>query len=449
MRRLDYDIVDVFTDRPFAGNQLAVVHGADDLSTRAVPGARPRSSASPRRRSRPRTSTAAASTPPGSSPPSRRSRSPGHPTLGTAWVLRVARAAHRGRRRCRCAAPAGSGCASTATVVELTATPRDLAGPLDRTTLARDLLRPLGLSPSDLAGEAWVAGCGLTFVHVPVSEEAVVRAVPSGRGVRRRSPTRIAAVGRVERPAGRAERVRRRRRRPDALACTRGCSSRAPVCPRTPRPGPPPPGSGWRWSRRGCCPRAAATRSARGWRWAGPPRCPAASRPTPGRPRRCHVAGRVQPVAVGEIAVPLTREPRAHAMTRRVGANARHADRRVGANAASRSGCVRADSTGVTACARADSTGSAERGDPADRAGAGPPVGGRGQVRDVQPARDERRRGRRPPLVPGRTTDAGPAQVSNRPPCPCCASRPRPGRRRRRRGAAARSPPETTQSASS
>ena len=31
--RLGYDIVDVFTDRPFAGNQLAVVHGAGDLST--------------------------------------------------------------------------------------------------------------------------------------------------------------------------------------------------------------------------------------------------------------------------------------------------------------------------------------------------------------------------------------------------------------------------------
>ena len=31
--RLSYDIVDVFTDRPFAGNQLAVVHGADELTT--------------------------------------------------------------------------------------------------------------------------------------------------------------------------------------------------------------------------------------------------------------------------------------------------------------------------------------------------------------------------------------------------------------------------------
>ena len=30
---LTFDVVDVFTDRPFAGNQLAVVHGAEQLST--------------------------------------------------------------------------------------------------------------------------------------------------------------------------------------------------------------------------------------------------------------------------------------------------------------------------------------------------------------------------------------------------------------------------------
>src|SRR4051794_20905547 len=30
---LRYDIVDVFTDRPFAGNPLAVVHGGEELST--------------------------------------------------------------------------------------------------------------------------------------------------------------------------------------------------------------------------------------------------------------------------------------------------------------------------------------------------------------------------------------------------------------------------------
>src|SRR5690606_37200024 len=32
MRSLPYEVVDVFTDRPFTGNPLAVVFGADDLS---------------------------------------------------------------------------------------------------------------------------------------------------------------------------------------------------------------------------------------------------------------------------------------------------------------------------------------------------------------------------------------------------------------------------------
>lgn len=32
MEGLDYDVVDVFTDRPYAGNPLAVVHGAEGLS---------------------------------------------------------------------------------------------------------------------------------------------------------------------------------------------------------------------------------------------------------------------------------------------------------------------------------------------------------------------------------------------------------------------------------
>jgi trans-2,3-dihydro-3-hydroxyanthranilate isomerase len=30
---LRFDVLDVFTDTPFTGNQLAVVHGADELST--------------------------------------------------------------------------------------------------------------------------------------------------------------------------------------------------------------------------------------------------------------------------------------------------------------------------------------------------------------------------------------------------------------------------------
>ena len=36
MPTLPYHVVDVFTDRPYAGNPLAVVLGADDLSTESL-----------------------------------------------------------------------------------------------------------------------------------------------------------------------------------------------------------------------------------------------------------------------------------------------------------------------------------------------------------------------------------------------------------------------------
>jgi hypothetical protein len=38
------------------------------------------------------------------------------------------------------------------------------------------LLADLDLTPDDRAGEAWVAGAGLNFVHLPVRAEAVGRA---------------------------------------------------------------------------------------------------------------------------------------------------------------------------------------------------------------------------------------------------------------------------------
>jgi trans-2,3-dihydro-3-hydroxyanthranilate isomerase len=58
---------------------------------------------------------------------------------------------------------------------QLTATPRDLVGPLsDR--VVDELLADLGLGAADRAGDAWLAGAGLTFVHLPVTEEAVARA---------------------------------------------------------------------------------------------------------------------------------------------------------------------------------------------------------------------------------------------------------------------------------
>jgi len=84
---LSFDVVDVFTDHPFAGNQLAVVHGASSLpaedclaitrefnfSESVFPGTPDPATGE---------YTARIFTPGGEIPFA------GHPTLGTAWVLR-------------------------------------------------------------------------------------------------------------------------------------------------------------------------------------------------------------------------------------------------------------------------------------------------------------------------------------------------------------------------
>jgi trans-2,3-dihydro-3-hydroxyanthranilate isomerase len=195
--RLPFDIVDVFTDRPFAGNQLAVVHGADGLSTDQC-------LAVAREFGYSETTFPSSSVVGGAEyatrifTPEREIPYAGHPTLGTAWVLRArgelvstdcVQVCGAGRIGVRFDGPAEGADGR----VELSAEPRDLVGPLPR-DLVRDLLRLVGLSVADLCGEAWVAGCGLSFVHLPVSEEAVVRAVPMGRGFGPLAE-RIASVG--------------------------------------------------------------------------------------------------------------------------------------------------------------------------------------------------------------------------------------------------------------
>jgi trans-2,3-dihydro-3-hydroxyanthranilate isomerase len=177
-----FDLVDVFTDRPFAGNQLAVVHGASSLSTAQC-------LAIAREFNFSETTFPAAVTDHGDEyvtrifTPGGEIPFAGHPTLGTAWVLRgqglltsteVTQVCPAGRIGVRFASEDAD------SQVELTATPRDLLGPLDAAVVAA-LLADVGLDNDDLAGPVWVAGCGLTFVHVPVSEDAVVRATASSR----------------------------------------------------------------------------------------------------------------------------------------------------------------------------------------------------------------------------------------------------------------------------
>ncbi len=172
---LTYDVVDVFTDRPFAGNQLAVVHGAGDLTTAQclaitrefnysettfpVPGDGDRYAT--------RIFT-----------PSREIPFAGHPTLGTAWVLRREGLVTGSSVVQECGAgEIGVSFSSDSpdSLVELSARPRDLSGPVAEDVLGR-LLADVGLTLDDAAGPAYVAGTGLSFVHVPVVADAVARA---------------------------------------------------------------------------------------------------------------------------------------------------------------------------------------------------------------------------------------------------------------------------------
>jgi trans-2,3-dihydro-3-hydroxyanthranilate isomerase len=180
-RHLEYDVVDVFAERSFAGNQLAVVHGAKGLpdhrllalaqefgyseTTFPVPVA-------------PDRYAVRIFTPGGEIPFA------GHPTLGTAWVLRE-RGEIGGDAVQTCAAGeipvafvAGTG---TGELVELSAVRRDL-GPVPDEAVA-DLLADLGVDATCLAGEARYAGTGLTWIHLPVSDDAVTAARPGRRPV--------------------------------------------------------------------------------------------------------------------------------------------------------------------------------------------------------------------------------------------------------------------------
>lgn len=168
---LAFDLVDVFAEEAFAGNQLAVVHGAGELSEdQLLTLARefnfsettfPTPIAGDRYRVR-------IFTPGGEIPFA------GHPTLGTAWVLRERGDLYAGQVVQECAA-GEIGVRFLSDGVELTAEPRDLVGPLDEVAVGA-VLSAVGLSADDLDGDAWLAGTGLTFVHVPVRDEAVARA---------------------------------------------------------------------------------------------------------------------------------------------------------------------------------------------------------------------------------------------------------------------------------
>ena len=298
---LSFDIVDVFTDRPFAGNQLAVVHGADDLTTEQCQSIAQEFGYSE-------------TTFPGSDvregreydvrifTPEQEIPFAGHPTLGTAWALRS-----RGLLASeQCVQVCGAGRIEVGfdgALVGLAATPRDLAGPLDD-RLARDLLRLVGLDLADLAGQAWVAGCGLSFVHLPVTEEAVLRAVPTSRLFGdRRLTARLAELGEVHDLL-------------DALNvhAVAGDAPRLTVhsrvfvpgggIPEDPATGSAAAGLGMALAASGLLPEGGRYDITQGVEMGRPSSLAGRVEASGGRATLCHVAGQVHQVASGEIAVP-------------------------------------------------------------------------------------------------------------------------------------------------
>ena len=170
MSGLSYDVVDVFCDRPFAGNPLAVVHGAHDLSTGQLQSLAREFNLSETTFPSPRDDGAydvRIFTPALEIPFA------GHPTVGTAWLL---------RRRGELAGPqavqhCGAGPIDVAVDdagAELTAPPHHVLDRTDGVLLATGV----GLSADDIDGGSRVASCGLGWTFLRVSDAAVGFSAP-------------------------------------------------------------------------------------------------------------------------------------------------------------------------------------------------------------------------------------------------------------------------------
>jgi trans-2,3-dihydro-3-hydroxyanthranilate isomerase len=179
MPTLPYHVVDVFTDRPYAGNPLAVVLGADDLPTEALQAMAREFNLSEttfpmesdRADYRVRIFTAGSELP-----------FAGHPSIGTAWLL-----ARLGRIR---TGSVTQDCGAGILPIEVTAEGATLTGgpvtvsePLD----PEPLLTAVGLDAGALSGlaPARTAGTGLEWTYLPVTEDAVARAEPDWMALRR------------------------------------------------------------------------------------------------------------------------------------------------------------------------------------------------------------------------------------------------------------------------
>lgn len=173
MLSLSYDVVDVFTDRPFAGNPLAVVFGAESLAGSQLQliarefnlsetvFVLPATVGEATYRTRVFTPTAELPF-------------AGHPSVGAAVTAQRRGMIQVGEIIQECGAGLLPIRLSDSGAAMLTGGEPTVGEPMD----AGPLLTAVGLRPDDQTGPPpRTAGCGLPFVYLPVREEALARVV--------------------------------------------------------------------------------------------------------------------------------------------------------------------------------------------------------------------------------------------------------------------------------
>jgi len=172
--RLEYDVVDVFAERAYEGNPLAVVHDSQGLTTDQLQAIANEFNLS----------ETTFPTPLGDDTYAVRIFTPttelpfaGHPTLGTAWVLRRRGEVGAGELVQHCGVGEVRVRVDTGGA-ELSVAPRSVSEPQQ----PEAWLAAVGLDPADAVGAVRVAGCGLTWAYLPVRQEALPRArvLPQG-----------------------------------------------------------------------------------------------------------------------------------------------------------------------------------------------------------------------------------------------------------------------------
>ena len=188
MPTLPYHVLDVFTDRPYAGNPLAVVLDGDDLSTESMQAIAREFNLSETTfpTSSDRADYAVRIFTPGTELPFA-----GHPSIGTAWLLARLGRIPAGEVRQDCAAGVLP-VAVTGSGATLTGGAPTVSDPLD----AEPLLRSVGLEAGSLAGIAppRTAGTGLEWTYLAVEADAVGRVAPDWIGLARSVPSTGLAV---------------------------------------------------------------------------------------------------------------------------------------------------------------------------------------------------------------------------------------------------------------